>query len=129
MSRKVLFIDDDKNWREIVSTSLTEAGYEVLTAADATEGMAEAEGTALALIILDLNLAGESGLMLMRFLHRNHPQVPIILFTGMDHDDEAIRKMLKEGAVQYLPKGGIEELILTVGSYVPPVDPESPQGG
>ncbi|HEV2392061.1 MAG TPA: response regulator [Verrucomicrobiae bacterium] len=118
MEQKVLFVDDDPHWRDIVSLSFKEAGYEVITAADATEGMSRAEGVKLGLIILDLNLAGENGLVLMRFMKRNHPDVPVLLYTATDQDDEAIRKMLNEGADQYLPKGSIEELLVAAGSYL-----------
>ncbi len=72
------------------------------------------EGVALGLIILDLNLAGESGVMLLRFLRRNHPEVPILIYTGMEHDDEAVKAMLLQGAAQYLRKGPMEELVKAV---------------
>jgi DNA-binding response OmpR family regulator len=117
MSRKVLFIDDDPHWREIAAVALADAGHDVLTAADATEGMQKSEGGEIGLIVLDLNLAGESGLMLMKYLNRNHPGVPILLFTGMEHDDAAVRTMLEQGADQYLQKRSVDELIVTVGGY------------
>lgn len=117
MAKKVLFVDDDSNWREVVSSSLQDAGYEVICARDASEAMEKALGEELGLIILDLNLAGESGLTFMKYLKHNLPDVPILLFTGMDHDDVTVRAMLDQGADQYLRKSGTEELIVTVGSY------------
>ena len=117
MKKKVLFIDDDAGWRELALTSLQDAGYDVLLAHDATAAMEQASGSQLGLIVLDLNLAGESGLTLMRYLKRNHPDVPILLFSGIEHDDLTIRAMLDEGADQYLRKGNVESLIVTVGTY------------
>ncbi|HWX20787.1 MAG TPA: response regulator [Candidatus Binatia bacterium] len=117
MEKKVLFIDDDKDWREVVAEGLNLAGYEVVTAADASLAMEAAGRAEPGLIILDLNLAGENGSILMQFLRANHPGVPILLFTGMQHDDAAVRALLEQGADQYLQKGSIEELIVTVGSY------------
>ena len=108
--KKILFVDDDKHWCEIVSAQLQDAGYEVLTAMNATEAMVRTEGLNLNLIILDLDLGGESGVSLMKFLKRNQVDVPIILFTGLSHDDEQILDMLKQGAHQYLRKGPLEEL-------------------
>jgi DNA-binding response OmpR family regulator len=118
MGKKVLFIDDDVLWRKRVEVSFADAGYEVVTAMDASEAMVAAEATKFALIILDLNLAGESGLMLMKFLKRNHPEVPVILFTCIDHDDKTVRGMLDMGAEQYLAKNTMEELIVAVSPYL-----------
>src|SRR5216683_1605670 len=100
MSKQVLLIDDDQVWLRVAKVSLQNAGYSVLEALDASEAMQKADGAELGLIILDLNLAGESGLMLMKFLRRNHPEVPILLCTVMDHDDMTIRAMLDMGADQ-----------------------------
>jgi DNA-binding response OmpR family regulator len=114
MGKKILFVDDMEEWRSMVGTFLRENGYDVLTASDGSEALAKIEGVRLGLIILDLNLAGESGVMLMRFLKRNHPQVPILLYTGMEHDDGTVRAMLRDGADQYLKKGSMEELLKAV---------------
>jgi DNA-binding response OmpR family regulator len=117
MDSKVLFIDDDPHWREIAQTALQDAGYSVETAQDASEAMEKSQSNRLGLIILDLNLAGESGLTFMKYLRVNQPDVPVLLFTGIDHDDSTVRAMLDQGADQYLRKGTIEELIVTVGTY------------
>ena len=52
--------------------------------------------------------------MLMKFLRRNHPGVPLILFSETEHDEEAVKAMLLQGAHQYLRKGGMKELIKAV---------------
>ncbi len=118
MAKKVLFIDDDKHWREVVEAGLTAAGYEVLVAEDASVGMQKADGVDLGVIVLDLDLAGESGLSLMKYLKRNHPGVPILLFTGMEHDDTVIQAMLNQGADEYLRKDSLDQLLVSVGVYL-----------
>ena len=118
MRKKILFVDDEDDWRLMVTACLNEGGYEVLAARDASEAMLQTEGVTLDGIILDVNLAGENGLMLMKFLKRNHPDVPIILYTGLNHDEQAIQTMLKEGAQQYLRKGTMEELFNTVQGVI-----------
>ena len=114
MGKKILFVDDEDDWREVAEMYLKDSGYDVLTARDATEALGQTEGVDLSLIILDLNLAGENGLMLMKFLKRNHPDVPIILYTGQEHDSMAIAQMLKQGAQQYVRKGTLGELLKAV---------------
>ena len=114
MEKKILFVDDEEDWLCVVSTTLKSVGHDVLTAHDASEAMELSEGVKLGLIILDLNLAGESGIMLMRFLRRNHPEVPFLIYTGMEHDEEAVKNMLLQGAAQYLRKGPMEDLVKAV---------------
>ena len=114
MTKKVLFVDDNEDWRMMVSTALSDAGYQVLTAKDAGEVLEQMEGANVDLAVLDVDLAGESGVSLMKFLNRNHPDVPIILYTGLRHDDDTILKMLQEGAYQYLPKGTMSDLLTAV---------------
>lgn len=94
----------------MVSAYLKYAGYEITTAKDASEAMRTAEGLNLGLIVLDLDLAGEDGIMLMKFLKFNHPNVPVILYTTGEPDAAAVQKMLSQGAHQCVRKGRVEDL-------------------
>lgn len=114
MEKKILFVDDEQEWRALVTEGLKAAGHDIILAENASEAMERSEGVTLGLIILDLNLAGEDGLMLMRFLRVNHPGVPVIIYTGRDHDEATITRILTAGAVQYLRKGPMEELVRAV---------------
>ncbi len=114
MGKKVLFVDDEGDWRFMSSTYLKEAGYDVLTAKNGSEALLISDGIKLDVIVLDVNLNGENGVVLMKFLKRNHPDTPVILYTGMQHDDESIQKMLENGAQQYVRKGTMEELLKAV---------------
>src|ERR1043165_3805695 len=98
MSKQVLLIDDDQGWLRLATLTLQNAGYSVLGALNASEALQVADGPQLGLIVLDLNIAGESGLILMKFLKRNHPEVPVLLCTALEHDDTTIRAMLDMGA-------------------------------
>jgi two-component system, OmpR family, response regulator len=115
---KILFVDDDQHWRDLVSAALTEAGFEVLAASDGSEAMRQAADLSPGLIIVDEDLAGESGFMLTRFLRCNHPDVPIMLYTSAEHDADTTMDMMNQGADQCLPKGSMEELIVNVGCSV-----------
>jgi DNA-binding response OmpR family regulator len=116
--KKILFVDDEDSWREKVSASLTEAGYDVLAARNASEAMLRADMPSLGLILVDDDLAGESGILLTKFLRANHPGVPTMLYTSKDYDDATILSMAKQGIDRCLPKGGMDELIVTVGGYI-----------
>ena len=119
MRKKVLFVDDDEGWRKRVGASFAQAGYETMMASDATQALELAQQNQFGVIVLDIYLDGEDGVMLLKFLRRNHPGVPVLLFSALGHDQAAIRAMLDKGADQYLPKGNsMDELIVTVGSYL-----------
>jgi CheY-like chemotaxis protein len=108
--KRILFVDDDADWREFVALILQDAGGAVLTARDATDALVQLEGGQVNLIILDLDLNGENGLELLKFLKVNHPDVPVILYSGLSHDDDTVRAMLRLGAHRYVRKGPLGEL-------------------
>ena len=116
--KAILYVDDDKDWRDVVSVTFKDAGYKVLAAKDATEAMVLAESATLGLIILDLDLDGEDGLILMKLFKRNQPDVPIIFYTGLNHDEDAIKGMLQQGAHQYVRKGPLADLRKAVQAAV-----------
>jgi two-component system, OmpR family, response regulator len=110
----ILFVDDEQCWRERVSASLAEAGFEVLAAADGSEAIQKAEGSSLGLMIVDEDLAGESGLMLTTFLRRNHPGVPTMLYTNQQQDLHRPPDTLNQGADRCLSKGSMTDLVANV---------------
>ena len=110
MGNRILYVEDSADWRSMVCSALNKDGFEIQTAKDASEAMSASDGAKLDLILLDLRLAGESGIMLMQFLKRNHPEVPILLYTGLDHDDATIQAIIEQGADGYLHKGTMQDL-------------------
>jgi len=116
MRKRILFVDDDPGWRQMVSSWLKDAGYDVLAVQDAAQALLQTGDAELGLIILDLDLGGENGLMLMKFLTRNHPDVPVFLYTGMQHNAEAVARMKTQGARLYLQKGSREDLLRAIQS-------------
>jgi two-component system OmpR family response regulator len=110
----ILFVDDQLHWRDSVSASLSAAGYDVLAASDGSEAMRQAADASLGLIIVDEDLAGESGVMLTRFLRHNHPDVPTMLYTETEHDVDKTLDLRDQGVDQWLPKGNMEDLVANV---------------
>lgn len=120
MGKKILVVEDDSDWRLVIGTALRDAGHEVIGVANAAEALLQKNDAGLGLIVLDLDLGGENGLMLMQHLKRNHPAAPIILFTGIEHDERVIEEMLKHGARRYVRKGAIADLLAAVEDALGP---------
>lgn len=116
--KKVLFVDDENDWRFMATIYLKESGYEVLTASNGQEAILHTQSAKPDLILLDLHLDGESGLDVMKLLKQKAPNVPIILYTGRDHDDETVKVMLRQGAQGYLKKGTMGEMLQAVQGAV-----------
>jgi two-component system nitrogen regulation response regulator GlnG len=74
-----------------------------VTAASAADGLAAVGRDRPDAIILDINLAGESGLDTFRTIHELDPKVPVIFITGHGTADTAIEAM-RLGAFEYLLK-------------------------
>ena len=112
--KHVLVVDDDPAIRDVISSYLQEQNFKVSAVADGREmGRVLAEKT-VDLIILDLKLADESGLDLMRGLGPR-PQVPVILLTGHARDEADRVVGLELGADDYMLKPfALRELLARV---------------
>jgi DNA-binding response OmpR family regulator len=97
---------------------LTECGYEVFTAENAAAAMRQAAKVKPDVIVLDLNLGGDSGITVMNLLTMAHPHVPILIYTGMPLDEGAINDLCDQGAHDCLRKGTMDELLAAVGEAV-----------
>ncbi len=83
MKRKILIVDDDTKLSAALGIRLTNAGYEVLAAADAPEGLNIALQSRPDLIIMDIWMPGGVGLLLAeRLKNLGLAEVPVILLTA-----------------------------------------------
>ncbi|CZZ94545.1 osmolarity response regulator [Bordetella ansorpii] len=98
----LLIVDDDADIRNLLAEQLGRLGYRVSTAAQGVEMRAILSREHVDLIVLDLNLPGEDGLMLCRDL-RAQSQTPVIMLTARG---EAFDRVLglEMGADDYLTK-------------------------
>lgn len=98
----LLLVDDEQSIRKPLATVLGKAGYQVTTAADASEARAQLLVGSFDLAILDIMMPGEDGLSLARFIRANG-DLPIILLTARAEDIDRIIG-LEMGADDYLAK-------------------------
>jgi two-component system OmpR family response regulator len=98
----LLVIDDDPEIRELLKDYLERNGYQVTTGEDGRAMWRAVEHQNIDLIVLDIMLPGDDGLVLTRQLRAISP-VPVILLTALGEDTERIIG-LEMGADDYLPK-------------------------
>src|SRR5437868_3415787 len=119
MNPRILFVDDELPIRELLSLYFRKKGFDVSTAASGGEAMEAADQERFSAAIVDLNLAGENGLELLGFLKSNHPEVPIIIFTGLP-DPSLLQKAMAQGADAFMSKtDSLDKLYAQVISHIP----------
>ena len=100
---EILVVDDDPAVRELLSKSLSSAGYRVELAVDGLAAMAKLQEKAYDLMITDLKMPGQDGLSLIREARRTCPALPVIVITGFSTEAAAI-EAINLGVTGYLTK-------------------------
>jgi two-component system OmpR family response regulator len=112
--KHVLVVDDDPSIRDVIGSYLREQNFEVSAVSDGSGMMRVLADKPVDLIILDLKLADENGLDLMRGLG-GRPHVPVILLTGHARDEADRIIGLELGADDYMLKPfALRELLARV---------------
>jgi DNA-binding response OmpR family regulator len=88
MKKKILVVDDDPQIRESLRKVLRAEGYEVVLAADGQEAIDKFDPEHIDLLLLDLNLPGNSGWDIFGTLTSLNPFLPIIIITGRQNQHE-----------------------------------------
>ena len=117
---RILVVDDDVSIRELVSTCLQRAGFDVLKAATGEFALEVLAADKVDLVVLDAGLPGISGTDVVRILRQTPltAALPVILLTGSG-DQYPLVTGLGAGADDYLPKPiRLDELVARVGAHL-----------
>lgn len=103
---RVLLVEDDPAFVEFFSASLDTipSGLELSVARRLSTALAKLEHTHYDAILLDLNLPDSEGLLTLRRVAGAAPEMPIVVFTGLDEGQQA-QEALRLGAEDWLTKG------------------------
>ena len=99
----LLLVDDDATFCRVLGLALSRRGFAVTTARDSATARRLAAADPPEYAVLDLNLAGDSGLLLIPELLALDPATRIVVLTGYASIATAV-EAIKLGAVNYLPK-------------------------
>jgi two-component system, OmpR family, KDP operon response regulator KdpE len=102
MSLKALVVEDDREIRTLMQSSLGVEGFEVQTAVSLSEAAALLQHAPPDLVILDLGLPDGDGAQLVRDIRRKST-VPILIVSARHQEAQKIA-VLDEGADDYLTK-------------------------
>ncbi|MBO9536318.1 response regulator [Herbaspirillum sp.] len=100
----ILIVDDDREIRELVADYLRKNGLRVDVAADGRQMRAFVAANAVDLIVLDIMMPGDDGLVLCRELRAGkHKATPIVMLTARSEETDRVVG-LEMGADDYLTK-------------------------
>lgn len=102
MTLRVLVVEDDREIRTLMQSSLSVEGFEVQTAVTLSEAMALLRHSPPDVIVLDLGLPDGDGLQLVQEVRRQR-SVPIIVVSARHQEAQKI-ELLDAGADDYLTK-------------------------
>ncbi len=107
----ILVIDDEISIRESLEVLLTLEGYAVSLAADGVEGLRILDAESFDLLLLDLNLPGQSGLELLPQIKERQPAMPVIMITAYGTVDNVV-DAIRAGAENFVQKPWDNEKLL-----------------
>lgn len=100
---RVLVIEDDTTLGHALQEFLVEQGYAVDWLQDGAQVCGAVTGQSYDLLLLDLNLPGQSGLDILRQLRADNQQVPVLILTARDGVEDRVAG-LDAGADDYVTK-------------------------
>ena len=116
---RVLLVDDEEAARYGMRRALTNSGYEIAEAGSVTEARAQFAARIPDLMLLDVNLPGQSGLDFLRELHSAEGDQPLVLLITAYGSERMAVEAIKSGAYDYLSKPfEVDDLRLAVKNAV-----------
>jgi DNA-binding NtrC family response regulator len=100
---KLLLVDDDPPFRQVMANELKRLGYETAMAGSGEEAVRRAAEIDPEVILLDLRLPGMNGIETLQAIHEKAPSAEVIMLTGHGSIDTAIES-IRLGAFDYVLK-------------------------
>jgi DNA-binding NtrC family response regulator len=103
MSARILIVDDEEIVLKSCLRILDDQSFELETVNNGSEALRRIEENHYDIVILDIMMPEIDGLKVLQWVKESHPDIDVIMITGLSQVDVAVRAM-KFGAFDYLPK-------------------------
>ena len=100
-----LVVDDNRLLNRFLTTYLRSKGHQASSLTDSSKVESWLDLNACDAIILDIGMPKVDGLTLITLVRAKYPDLPIVMFTGLGYDEEAMQTARKAGANGYVSKG------------------------
>ena len=123
---KILVVDDDQDFSQLLAVDLKRSGYQVDLASDGEEGLEKIKTEKPDLVVLDIKMPKMDGFTLVRRLKKDSETkaIPLIVFTSY----EPMKDMFElEGVSDYFIKSvNMGDLRRTIDKYLKTGKPACP---
>ena len=101
----ILIVDDEKTLRFTLAEAMGDEGYETHEASNGTQAMAHLRERRVDVVLLDLKLkeSGEDGIVILKRIKKDFPEVEVIMMTAYGKFDHAVAAT-KAGCYQFIGK-------------------------
>ena len=113
MKEHILIVEDDIAFLKMLSTFLERNGYNVTEVSSVQEAKEQLDSSSFPMVITDLKLPDESGLILLEYVKRVSSETKVIMMTGYAEVTSAV-EAIKKGALDYISKPFRPEELLMV---------------
>ncbi|MFF2030796.1 response regulator transcription factor [Arthrobacter sp. NPDC058192] len=121
---KLLVVDDEPNIRELLSTSLRFAGFEVVSAGNGREALVAAEEHSPDLAVLDVMLPDMDGFTVTRRLRAAGKHFPVLFLTAKDDTEDKVTG-LTVGGDDYVTKPfSLDEVVARIRAVLRRTQPQ-----
>ena len=101
--RRILVVDDEDALRTVLSAELNSEGYDVGTAADGVEALAELQKARFDLVLLDIKMPNMNGFEVLKIIKEKYAGTKVIMLTGFA-DLKNASESKKLGAEDFVSK-------------------------
>lgn len=111
-SVRILSVDDETSFTELIREYFIPRGFEVLTASSGEEGLEILKHGDCDVALLDLKMTGLNGEEVMGEIKRSQRDIEIIFISAYNDNGKTKNSLLKGGAYAYVekPVGSLKEL-------------------
>ncbi len=103
MSEKVLLVDDEIDFLEVMSQRMTARGLEISTAESAEQAISIIKKKTFDAVVMDFQMPGMNGMEALKIIKNNNPEMQVILLTAYATIEKTV-EVIKAGAMDLLEK-------------------------
>lgn len=111
--KRILIVDDEDDFRNIVKDILTDEGFKTAEASDGLDAIRIFGNNSFDAVLLDLRMPGMDGIQTLRELKKIDSRIPVIILTAFGDIPTAVQAV-KQGAYDFITKPPEFDKLITI---------------